>query len=108
MVDGNIKNHRSVCYAINAGYAEYNGLPGIIRTGCPNTPAYKSRYYSLHNSTKERTSKVISKESHYASTEGNTSKVISTESAEPSGIVTGKRITRQGINYEVSILLSYF
>ena len=79
VIDGNMKNHRSVCYAINAGYVEYSGLPGIIRTGCPNTPAYKSRYCSLHNpSVKE-----------------------SASSTEAPGMITRKRVTRQGTSYEV-------
>ena len=40
VVGGNMKNHRDVCLATNAGYTEYNGLP--VRTGCPNSPDYKS------------------------------------------------------------------
>ena len=42
------ENHRRVCYAVNAGYAEYEGLPGVIKTGCPNTPVYKSHFCTLH------------------------------------------------------------
>jgi hypothetical protein len=38
VIDGNMKNHRDVCCATNAGYSEYTGLPGRVRTGCPNTP----------------------------------------------------------------------
>ena len=48
MLDGNIKNHRDVCLATYAGYVEYKGLPGKVQTGCPNTPAHKSPYCSLH------------------------------------------------------------
>jgi len=81
VIDGNMKNHRSVCYATNAGYAEYVGLPGVIRTGCPNTPAYKSRFCSLHQPSVEDAS--------------------SAQAQEPSGIIIGKRVTRQGTSYEV-------
>ena len=42
VLDGNMKNNRSVCLATHAEYAEYDGLPGTIQTGCPNTPAHKS------------------------------------------------------------------
>ena len=78
-----MKNHRRVCYAVNAGYAEYKGLPGIIRTGCPNTPAYKSQFCKLHNPS-TITTKDTSKKSE--------------------GLIVGKRVIRQGTSYEVCIL----
>ena len=31
VVDGNMKNHRSVCAASEAGYIEYDGLPGRVK-----------------------------------------------------------------------------
>ena len=43
-----MKNSCEVCYATLAGYAEFSGVPGRVQTGCPNTPAFKSRYFSLH------------------------------------------------------------
>ena len=43
-----MKNSREVCYATQAGHAEFSGLPGSVQTGCPKTPAYKSRYCKLH------------------------------------------------------------
>ena len=46
-----MKNHRHVCFAKEAGYAEYKGLPGKIQTGCPNTPDLKSRLCSKHRPT---------------------------------------------------------
>ena len=46
--DGNMKNNREVCYAVDAGYTEFGSLPGRIKTGCPNTPAFNSRYCSIH------------------------------------------------------------
>jgi len=33
-----MKNHQDVCYSKDAGYIEYNGLPGKVKAGCPNTP----------------------------------------------------------------------
>lgn len=53
ILDGNMKNHRDVCYATEAGYA---GLPGRIKTGCPNTPGFQSRYCSLHTRVSYRQS----------------------------------------------------
>ena len=34
--------------ARDAGYIEYVGLPGAIKTGCMNTPQKGSRHCSLH------------------------------------------------------------
>ena len=48
VLDGNMKNHRDVCYAKEAGFMEFEGLSGSIKTGCPSTPAFKSRYCSEH------------------------------------------------------------
>ena len=46
-----MKNHRDVCSAHEAGYAEFNGLPGKVKTGCPNTPQPMSRYCPAHTPT---------------------------------------------------------
>jgi len=81
VLDGNMKNNRSVCLATHAGYAKYDGLPGAIQTGCPNTPAHKSRFCCLH-----------------------TPNVAESDDANASSTCTfivGKRTTRQGVNYEV-------
>lgn len=43
-----MKNHRSVCAASEAGFMEYAGLPGTVKTGCTNTPCQKSRFCHLH------------------------------------------------------------
>ena len=48
VMDGNMKNHRDVCKATEAGYTKYDGLPGQVKTGCQKTPAFKSRYCHLH------------------------------------------------------------
>ena len=48
ILDGNMKNRRDVCYAKDAGYIEFTGLPGSIKSGCHATPAYKSRYCDDH------------------------------------------------------------
>lgn len=43
-----MKNRRDVCFAKDAGYIAFSGLPGTIKTGCQATPAYKSRYCEDH------------------------------------------------------------
>ena len=49
--DGNMKNHRDVCAAKEAGYAEYEGFPVKVKTGCTNTPMFQSRYCAAHSPT---------------------------------------------------------
>uniref|UniRef100_A0A1X7VAC2 Uncharacterized protein n=1 Tax=Amphimedon queenslandica TaxID=400682 RepID=A0A1X7VAC2_AMPQE len=48
VMDANMKNHRDVCLATEAGFVEYDGLPGTVKTGCPNSPSYASWYCTLH------------------------------------------------------------
>lgn len=48
VLDGNMKNHRDVCKARDAGFTTFDGLPGQVKTGCQKTPDYKSRYCCLH------------------------------------------------------------
>ena len=48
ILDGNMKNRRDICYAKDAGFIEFEGLPGAITTGCQASPAYKSRYCDQH------------------------------------------------------------
>ena len=48
-----MKNHRAVCAARDAGFVEYSGLPGKVKTGCMNTPKQKSKYCSLHSCADE-------------------------------------------------------
>jgi len=84
VVDGNMKNHRDVCSATNAGYVEYKGLPGRVRTGCPNTPSFKSSYCNEHKPT-------------MAACSDNTKE-------EPVGLILGKRITRSTTLYQVRVV----
>lgn len=48
MFDGNCKNYRDVCKACDAGYVEYEGLQGAVKTGCMNTPQLNSRFCAQH------------------------------------------------------------
>ena len=38
VLDGNMKNRRDICAADCAGFIEYAGLPGKVKTGCMDTP----------------------------------------------------------------------
>ena len=48
VIDGNLKNNREVCAAEDAGYVEYPGLPGSVKTGCMETPEQTSKYCCDH------------------------------------------------------------
>ena len=48
VMDGNMKNRRDTCSAKDAGFIQFAGLSGSIKTGCTATPAFKSRYCSEH------------------------------------------------------------
>jgi len=48
VLNGNMKNRRDVCAAVDAGYTEYAGLPGEAKTGCMETPDQRSKFCSLH------------------------------------------------------------
>lgn len=88
VIDGNMKNHRDVCLATHAGYAEYKGLPGMVRTGCPNTPDYMSRFCSLH------------KPCNPVQTGEPTNSSSAVQEKQPV-LIIGNRTTRQGKMYEV-------
>lgn len=34
VMDGNMKNHRDVCKATEAGFTKFDGLPGQVKIGC--------------------------------------------------------------------------
>lgn len=83
VLDGNMKNNREVCSAKLAGYSEFAGLAGRVRTGCPNTPALKSRYCQLHMPVASQLDEDELEETHTA-------------------IIISKRVTRQSIFYQVN------
>lgn len=100
VIDGNMKNHRDCCFAINAGYIEYKGLPGRVRSGCPNTPDYKSRYCSLHKPAVAIPQKI--------SPDGSAPNPSTPASEEDQvGLIINKRVTRSSTLYEVSIMCLY-
>jgi len=43
-----MKNRRDICAATEAGFVEFEGLPGAIKTGCQLSPGYQSRYCYHH------------------------------------------------------------
>ena len=92
-----MKNHRDVCLAREAGYAEFSGLPGKVKTGCPNTPQLKSRYCSSHTPT------AFMPRGESDSTETALVSVQATPSKDDEQIafINAKKITRQSTFYQV-------
>ena len=43
-----MNNQRDVCFAKDAGFIQFGGLPGSIKTGCPAKPAFMSSYCPQH------------------------------------------------------------
>ena len=48
VLDGNMKNSRQICAATDAGFVEYDGFPGLVKTGCMNTPDQKGHFCAMH------------------------------------------------------------
>jgi hypothetical protein len=86
-MDGNMKNHRDVCLATEAGFVEYLGLPGKVKIGCCNTPDLKSRYCSLHKPTAIDPRQGSSDESGLQDNQV--------------GLILNKRLTRTQTHYQV-------
>lgn len=87
VIDGNMKNRRDVCAASEAGYIEYEGLPGFIKTGCQNSPLGMSKYCYSHAPR-------ISRRSIEGSQTDNSMEGIIK-------LITAKKQTRSGTYYQV-------
>ena len=94
VIEGNMKNRRNVCAATEAGYLEYDGLEGNIKTGCPMTPLQTSRY-CYHHAT--HVSKPDAEDKCTQSGEEGVVKVI-----------MSKKATRSGVYYQVIMLYIIF
>ena len=79
-----MKNRRDVCAAGDAGFVEYAGLPGIVKTGYMNSPEQQSRFCSQH---KPRQVTFIDNKEH-----------VRCRTVE---MILSKKITRSNTLYEV-------
>ena len=95
-----MKNHRAVCAATHAGYIVYKDIPGQVRSGCQNSPAFDSSFCTLHKPVLAMPQHV---QIQHATSEGGefTLDFRKTEE-EPVGIITNKRKTRNSTFYEVN------
>ena len=89
VLDGNCKNYRDVCNAREARYVEYEGLEGMVKTGCMNTPRLESRFCELHS---PRVMNCVDGD-EVSSGRGKERVLV---------IIIGKRETRSGTHYQVS------
>lgn len=105
ILDGNMKNHRAVCATSHAGYIVYKDIPGQVRSGCQNSPAFDSSFCTLHKPVLAMPQHV---QLQHATSEGG-ELTLDTHKAEeePVGIITNKRKTRSSTFYEVNILCYY-
>jgi hypothetical protein len=91
--DGNCKNFRDVCKARDAGYVEYKGLQGIVKTGCMNSPKLQSRFCELH------TENIGTVTPHQLDADSTDSQSVQEESVV--AMIMGKRSTRSDTYYQV-------
>ena len=102
ILDGNMKNQRNICAATEAGYVQYQHLPGSIKTGCQLSPPSTSKYCYLHaprvcvgmsmNTPDLGCEQSDSQPGHKSACEG----VLR--------YITGKKITRNQVYYQVLFL----
>ena len=94
VLDGNMKNQREVCMAKDAGYTQFTGLLGSVKTGCPRTPAYKCRYCSDHM--------------HRACVQQPIEEGKPSEMGDAIvEVILAKKITRSETYYQVKVLLNF-
>ena len=91
--DGNMKNHRDICFASSAGIACFKGLEGQVRIGCQDTPAFQSRYCALHKPTAAISEDLDVSQSGDVQSKRNTEEQV--------GFIVGKRKTRTSSLYQV-------
>ena len=99
VIDGNMKNYRDVCFAVNAGYVEYNGLPGRVRTRCQNAPQYMS-HCCVHSPVAVPQNIQPDEDAPNPSTTATREDHV--------GLTVNKRVTQRSTLYEVSIQCSYY
>ena len=93
--DGNCKNYRDVCKARDAGYVEYEGLKGVVKTGCMNTPKLQSRFCELHSEN-------VAVPQQLDTEVGITQDTSQDAEEGVVAMITAKRSTRSGVSYQVS------
>ena len=98
VLDGNMKNQRNICAATEARYIQYPHLHGSIKTGCQLSPPYSSKYYYLH--APRVCAGMLMQESDLCS-----ESLVQPSCKSIHGVahfVTGKKVTRNQVYYQVT------
>ena len=98
VIDSNMKNQRDVCAATEAGFVEFEGLPGAIKTGCQLSTGYQSRY-CYHYAPRVST---IQGEQSSHSISGTLQGEQSGHSEGVVKLITAQKQTRSGTYYQVT------
>ena len=80
------------------------GLAGQLRTGCPNTPAYKSLYGNVHKPSMAQPHMSEALEDDGSQPMVDEIKSYAGPAQEPVGLITGKKSTRNSTFYQVRTL----
>ena len=86
-----MKNRRDVCAATEAGFIEYEDLPGVIKTGCQLSPEHQSKY--CYNHAPRVSQRAVEVETQQESSEESVVQLI-----------TAKKTTRNGTYYQLHLL----
>lgn len=109
VLDGNMKNHRDVCMARDAGFIEFDGLEGRLKTGCQATPAHKSRYCTSHSPQAVNLDIKVPEDEEASQLEGLVGPVVRSQQqhSEPGDpvveVLLAKRSTRKETYYQVRL-----
>lgn len=85
-----------MCKARDAGYVEYEGLQGVVKTGCMNTPKLLSRFCASH------TENIAIPQQLDPDSEDQEIALPNSEQSVVA-MITGKRSTRHDNYYQVCI-----
>ena len=109
VIDGNQKIRRSICMAMEAGSIQYHSLPGSIKTGCTNSPKYKSRFCEQHLSRSLSANPQFLTEQDTESTNPINSQQLSSEiNGQLVELLLEKKTTRSCTYYKVcKVLIMY-
>ena len=99
VVDGNMKNRRDICAATEAGYVEYSGLPGKIKSGCQLTPMQTSKYCYQHAERVCKPTPASLQEDEEQGRASSNRKMLSEEGIVK--MILSKKQTRSGVYYQV-------
>ena len=91
-----MKKRRDICAATEAGYTKFEGLSVVIKTECPNSPMFQSKYCNSHSSRVATSTYGGNEEQPTSAMEG----VV--------GVISAKRETGSGVYYQVHLISHFY